>query len=159
MRPRSALTGIGFTAEQFDDFLCDDRFIGVKFTASDFFGLERIKSAHPDKIIYNGYDEMMLCGLISGADGGIGTTYNFMPEKFIKIYENYNNGDIAKARTLQSEANAIIDVLIKVGVMPGSKYLLSKLGIDMGNCRAPFKVLSDADRELLDSVFPLIETK
>lgn len=151
-----ALTGIGFTSEQFDCFLNNERYMGVKFTANDYFTLERIKTAHPDKIIYNGYDEMMLCGLIMGADGGIGTTYNFMPEKFLGIYNLFNKGDIEGARALQSEANAIIEVLIKVGVLPGSKYLLSKLGIDMGNCREPFKTLSDDDKKLLDSVFDLI---
>ena len=30
------------------------------------------------KIVYNGYDEMFLSGLSMGADGGIGSTYNFM---------------------------------------------------------------------------------
>ena len=151
-----ALTGIGFTAEQFDCFLDNDRYLGVKFTSSDFFTLERIRTAHPERIIYNGYDEIMLSGLIAGADGGIGTTYNFMPEKFIGIYKLFNEGKIAEARALQTEANTVIDALIKVGVLPGSKYLLGKLGIGMGNCRPPFKTLSDDDKKLLDSVFPLI---
>ena len=51
---------------------------GVKFTSSDFFQLERMKRAHPDLTIWNGYDEMLLSGLSAGADGGIGSTYNVL---------------------------------------------------------------------------------
>lgn len=42
-----------------------------------------MRAAYPEKVIFNGYDEMMLCGLVAGADGGIGSTYNFMADKFV----------------------------------------------------------------------------
>lgn len=43
-----------------------------------FFQLERMKHAHPELAIWNGYDEMLLSGLSAGADGGIGSTYNVL---------------------------------------------------------------------------------
>ncbi|MBQ6118420.1 MAG: dihydrodipicolinate synthase family protein, partial [Clostridia bacterium] len=81
----TAAGGARLTAAQFMEFLSDPRFLGVKHTSSDFFLLERLKAFRPDAVIFNGYDEMFLSGLAAGADGGIGSTYNFMAEKYIAI--------------------------------------------------------------------------
>ena len=48
--------------EQFKSFLCDERFIGIKYTSNDFFMLEQCKTAFPDKLVYNGFDEMFMAG-------------------------------------------------------------------------------------------------
>ncbi|MFQ9800555.1 MAG: dihydrodipicolinate synthase family protein [Clostridia bacterium] len=64
----------------------DPRFIGLKHTSSDFFVLERLHTRFPDRYLFNGYDEMFLSGLVAGATGGIGSTYNLMAEKFIRMY-------------------------------------------------------------------------
>ena len=63
------------------EFLESDRFMGVKYTSNDFFGLERLKAKYPDKVVFNGFDELLLSGLTMGADGGIGSTYNCFAEK------------------------------------------------------------------------------
>ena len=52
-------------------------------------------------------------GLISGADGLIGSFYNLMPEIFVKIFENINKGNIAEAKKLQTKANVIILMPLK----------------------------------------------
>ena len=46
-------------------------------------------------------DEMALSGLISGADGMIGSFYNLMPEMFVGIFENMKNGNVVEAKKLQ----------------------------------------------------------
>lgn len=104
----------------------------MKFTSSDFFLLERLRAGFPDKVFFNGSDEMLLSGLAAGADGGIGTTYNFMPEKFLRIYHLYRQGAMAEALEVQSEANRVIRVLLKHGVLPASKELLRLGGLDYG---------------------------
>ena len=50
--------------------------VGVKYTAPNFFLLERIRKAYPDKLILSGFDEMLVQAAISGVDGAIGSTYN-----------------------------------------------------------------------------------
>ena len=75
-----AFSGVNLTTDNIREFLADDRFLGVKHTSSDFYALEQFKAGFPDKIVYNGYDEMFLAGLSMGADGGIGSTFNFMAE-------------------------------------------------------------------------------
>lgn len=144
-----ACSGVTLSDDNLNEMLQDDRFIGVKHTSSDYFALDRVKNANSDKVILNGYDETCLAGLSMGADGAIGTTYNFMAEKFIRIMDLFAQEKVAEASKIQSEANGIIKALIKVGVIPGSKEILNMMGFDFGCARAPFRKLNDEDNELL----------
>lgn len=153
-----AFSGVNLTVDNLKEFLQDDRFIGVKHTSNDYFALERFVSAYPDKLFYNGYDEMALAGLSMGADGAIGSTFNFMAEKFVVLQSLIEKGDLQKAQTLQSEINGIVEILCKVGVMQGEKEVLNQLGFDFGDCRAPFKKLSKEEKELIkEKIMPFVE--
>ena len=130
-------------------FLGDDRFLGIKYTSNDFFTMEQCKANFPQKIVYNGFDEMFLAGLSMGADGGIGSTYNFMADKFVSIKELFEAGQIGEAQEIQKEANKIITVLCKIGVMQAEKEVLNQLGFDFGICRHPFGEPSAEQKELI----------
>ena len=67
-----AFSGVNMGISEMAKFLSDEKFVGLKFTSNDFFMLEQCKAAFPDKVVYNGFDEMFLCGLSMGADGGGG---------------------------------------------------------------------------------------
>ena len=144
-----ALSGVSLGIDDLTEFLGDSRFCGLKFTSNDYFAFEQIKTSFPDKIVYNGYDEMYLAGLSMGADGAIGTTYNFMADKFVSITKLFAQGNIEKAREVQRQANRIIKVLCKIGVIPATKEVLNQLGYDIGISRKPFGVLSDDDKALI----------
>ncbi len=144
-----AFSGVNMGTEQLGDFLNRQEIIGVKFTSNDFFTMERLRNSYKDKIVYNGYDEMILSGLIMGADGGIGSTYNFMAEKFVDIYNLFKENNIKEAQKIQEKANEIISILCKVGVMQGEKEILCQMGLDFGHCRTPFKQLSDEQKLLI----------
>ena len=120
------------------------KIIGVKHTSQNLYQLERLKTAAPGAVVYNGFDEMFVGGVAMGADGGIGTTYNVMGRLFVQMYEAMQQGDLPRAQTLQVRANAVIDVLIEVGVFPGTKAMLKLLGVDCGPCRRPFAPLTAA---------------
>lgn len=128
-------------------FLEDERFAGIKFTANDFFTLERCKALYPDKLIFNGYDEMLLSGLSMGADGGIGSTYNFMADKFVLLRKLYSEGRVKEAKEIQNEINRIIAVLCDIGVMQAEKEIMNQLGMDFGGCLPPFAEISSENRE------------
>ncbi|MDE7079384.1 MAG: dihydrodipicolinate synthase family protein, partial [Clostridia bacterium] len=105
-----------------------------------------------DPIVYNGFDEMLVAGLSMGADGGIGSTYNFMPEKYVKMYSLFNQGNIKEAQKLQYEANEIIELLIKYGVFAMEKALLEEMGIEMNGCRKPFTELSQEGKKVCKQI-------
>lgn len=144
-----ALSGVSLSVDDISGILGDSRFIGIKHTSSDFYMMNRIRARFPDKFIFNGYDEMFVSGMAMGADGGIGTTYNFMADQFIKMWKLCRQGQYEKARALQSQANQIIEALLRVGVLPGTKEILRLMGLDVGVCRRPFRTLCDAEREML----------
>lgn len=150
-----ALSGVAVSMEMFDRLLPDPRFLGVKFTGNDYFTFERLRKKYPEKVLYNGYDEMFLCGMAMGADGAIGSTYNLMAEKFIEMYHLCKAGNYELARSIQHDANEIIADLIKNGNVNGAlKYALtSQVGIGMGTCRKPFLDLPDSWKQYFDGKY------
>lgn len=144
-----SFSGVNMGLNEMSQFLTNDNFLGIKYTSNDFFTMEQCKSRFPDKLVYNGFDEMFLAGLSMGADGAIGSTYNFMADKFVRIQELFRANDIAGAQALQKEANRIITLLIKIGVMQAEKEVLNQLGYNMGTCRHPFEGPTTEQKELI----------
>ena len=142
-------SGVNLTVDQVEQFFCDDRFIGIKHTSNDYFAMEQFKTRFPEKLVYNGFDEMLLSGLAMGADGGIGSTYNFMADKYIEIVRLFKENKLDEARAIQQECNRIITALIAVGVMEGEKEVLCQLGLNFGHARAPFSVLNSDQKAFI----------
>lgn len=154
-----ALTGMTLSAAQLGEILSIPGVGGMKFTSSDFYQLERLRSDYPDHVFYNGSDEMLLSGLVAGADGGIGTTYNFQPERIVNIRRAYLANDMQGALKLQSDANRVIEVILRNGVLPSSKKLLELMGLEAGLCREPFLPLTEEMiADLRDNALPMLDT-
>ena len=130
----------------------NEKFIGIKHTSGDMFTLNQFKKLDREIVVYNGFDETLLAGLSMGADGAIGSTYNFMGKKFKKIMNCFNSGEIETAKALQNEANEIICEMIKYGVFQSEKAILTEMGIDMGQCRPPFLPISDECRASMKKI-------
>lgn len=153
-----ALTGTALDFGQLSELLSIDGVGGMKFTSSDFFLLNRLKQEFPDKVFYNGCDEMLLSGLSAGADGGIGTTYNFMPEMFLSIFELFNNGRMKEANAVQSMANKIIAEVVSKGTLSASKQMINFSGLDYGVCREPLLPLDETEKnELYEKAWQPVE--
>lgn len=144
--------GFTFTADYAAEMFEDKRFVGIKHTSTDLFALQQFKQKIENVTVFNGFDEMCLGGLSMGADGAIGSTYNFMADKFLKIYDEFHNGKIENAQKIQNEANEIIAEMIKYGVFQCEKAVLTHLGIDMGPCRRPFLPISKEGFEKMKAV-------
>jgi len=117
------------------------RIIGAKYTMSDYYVMHRLSELNGGDInIINGPDETLLCGLIMGADGGIGTTYNLIPDYYVKLYNAYSAGDLEEAQKWQFKANRIIEILIRrssYGAIGAVKEALTFMGLDAGHAAAP----------------------
>ncbi|WP_418606327.1 dihydrodipicolinate synthase family protein [Georgenia sp. SUBG003] len=55
---RAARTGEVQVLALFDN----PQVIGLKHTSQDLYALERLRAAYPDKVCFNGFDEMFLAG-------------------------------------------------------------------------------------------------
>ena len=149
--------GFNFTKALAEDMFANPKFIAIKHTNSDLYLLQQFKTMACKPIVYNGFDEMFVAGLSMGADGGIGSTYNFMAEKFIAIYNEFKAGNIAKAQSIQTEVNEIIGLLIKYGVFAMEKGVLTEMGIDMGECRRPFLPLSEEGKAACKRIVEMLK--
>ncbi len=150
-------SGVNMGVKEMREFLSDDNFIGIKYTSNDFFTLEQCKTNFPDKLVYNGFDEMFMAGLSMGADGGIGSTYNFMADKFVQIQKLFKENKIEEAQKIQKEANRIITILCSIGVMQAEKEVLNQLGFNFGICRKPFSEPTEEQKKLIkENIIPYI---
>jgi N-acetylneuraminate lyase len=148
-----AFSGFTLTNDILQDFCQNPNVIGVKYTSNDLYQMERMKTLNPNLVIWNGYDEILLSGLVAGADGGIGSTYNCMCQLIRRIYDNYRKGNMEAARASQQIANHVINIMIKNGVIASVKTLLEFDGFSFGGCRKPFADMTEIGRKELFEVY------
>ena len=147
-----AFTGINMTQGPIAKLFKHPRVVALKHTNTNMYELERVLAHNPSLIALNGYDEAFLSGLSMGASGMIGSTVNFMARKFIALRDAFQAGRNEEAFRLQREANEIIETLVEVGVFNAVKYALTLRGVDCGNCRGPFKPLTDEGKARVKAV-------
>lgn len=124
-----ALSGVTLNLEQINTLVTLPGVGALKQTSGDLYQMEQIRRAHPDLVLYNGYDEIFASGLLAGADGGIGSTYNIMGWRYQAIVKALKEGNIQAAQQLQTECNKVIDLLIKTGVFRGLKTVLHYMDV------------------------------
>lgn len=116
---------------------------GLKFTDFDLYKLARIRAA--GNTIYNGRDEVLAAGLLMGADGGIGTFYNLVPDLFVRVYNLARAGQWGQAKEVQDRINQLITAVLRFPVFPAVKEILKWSGIDCGHCVAPRRSLTNEE--------------
>lgn len=112
----------------------------IKWTSSDFYQMMILKSITNGEMgIFNGFDEMLLMGLCAGADGGIGTTYNYQLEYVKGVYNSFIYGDIKQAMKYQTKISETVASFNSEPVIPVSKVILEHMGYNVGNATFPMK--------------------
>src|SRR5690554_3084158 len=67
---------------------------GIKFTDNNLMEMSKCLSMDNGKWdILHGYDELLLAGLSFGAEGAVGSTYNFLAPLYYGIIEDFESGD------------------------------------------------------------------
>ena len=126
-----------------------DNITSVKWTNSDYFGMIKLRDACTDAGIINGPDQMLVCGLASGADGGIGTTYNIMYSTYRKIYEHFRKGEMPAALEEQKKADRVIAAINEFMLIPTVKVVLKYMGFDTGTAASPQKVYTKDEEKII----------
>lgn len=144
------------TVPAFDaiELLADEisTFAGIKYSGTDPAGLQRCVDLHDRKYtVFFGSDENLIMGLAMGCEAGVGSTYNLALPHYLKVIAAFENGDMARARSLQKEALDWVEIMVSYGVIPSLKALQPLVGFEVGVCRLPFRTLSDSEAEELRS--------
>jgi N-acetylneuraminate lyase len=121
--------------------------IGLKFTDFDLYKLWALKQT--GNVIYNGRDEVLAAGLLMGADGGIGSTYNIVPDWFAEVYRLARAGKWESARAVQKDIDELIAVLLQFPFFSAIRKVLVWMGTDCGPALAPRRALTPAEETAL----------
>jgi N-acetylneuraminate lyase len=121
--------------------LCEIRnVIGLKLTSVDLSMVAVLK--RHGAVIFNGRDDILVAGLLMGADGGIGSFYNLIPELFLQVYALAKANQWAEARTIQEQINELVSITLRFPAFPAIKTMLSWSGIDCGTFLPPRRQLT-----------------
>ena len=107
-----------------------------------------------------GSDEMLLFWLVGGAQGAVGSTYNFAASLHRRIYAAYRRDDITEAQRLQGLSVEMIQPLNRFGSaasnLPAFKAMMQIIGLDCGPIRLPHITLSAEQTENLKAAMEVI---
>lgn len=122
--------------------------VGIKF--SDVKLDEFQLCAELDNCRFNmlfGCDEMLLSGLAAGANGEIGSTYNFLAPLYNRIVDAFYRSNIEEARRHQAEAIKLVRIITRYRRHAGLKATMKLIGIDCGPNRLPIESLQSKEVE------------
>lgn len=144
------LTGVGMDMIEFLKYAGSriPNLAGIKYTATtlqEYQACLNFENGRYD-ILY-GLDELLLPALAIGAKGAIGSTYTFAAPLYQKTIDAFRKGDLQTAREHHSYLVEMIRLLVKYPPIPAQKGIMKMLGFDMGSCRLPLPLFSEANYE------------
>ena len=144
-----------YSLAEMKELLEDEKITAVKYTGQNFYFLERLIHAYPEKKFYTGCDEAFLAGAAVGSDGAIGTTYNYYADKYIEARKLFKEGKNREALAIIHKLNSITECVISTpSMIAATKYIMSLQGLDiLPLSREPFSPLTEADKEKLRAVY------
>ena len=151
--------GFNLPTDLFKEMLATGRVAGVKNSSDSVQDILRFRQAGGEDVaIFNGPDEQYLAGRMMGASGGIGGTYGYSPELYLKLEKLIQANEIQKACALQQEITRLIYQMLGTGSLyAGAKEVLRLRGIEIGDVRAPFLSLDDAGKEKARKVYEALQ--
>ena len=142
-----SLTGVTFSMPEFLA-QANERIptlAGIKFTNSDLMAFQLcLRAAEGRFDVPYGTDEWLLAALALGAQGFVGSSYNFAAPIYHRLIEAFQNGDLAAARQVQFRSVQLIQLLGGYGYMGAAKAVMQMLGINVGPARLPNASLNQA---------------
>lgn len=123
-------------------------FAGIKHTSADLVAMQECLALEGVEVLH-GNDETLLAGLVLGARGAVGSTYNLAPGIYLRLAAAFRRGDLAAARGEQRRAIGLVRLLGKRGYLAAAKATMTELGIDVGPPRLPATALTATARSEL----------
>ncbi|XP_056133241.1 N-acetylneuraminate lyase [Lampris incognitus] len=115
-------------------------FMGVKFSGRDLMDFGQwVHCSRPQWSLLYGVDEQMLAGLAMGANGAVGSTYNYVGSQINQLMLAFEQGDLDRARTIQFKLQELLSYAMELGFDLGvNKQLMSDVsGLCLGPPRLP----------------------
>ena len=114
--------------------------VGIKYSHSDLYDFQRARMYQNGK--YNmlwGTDEVLFSALVAGADGAVGSTYNYAAPLYHRIIAAFEAGNFEEALKWQDKAVEMVSLLLKYGGTGATKEFMKMIGVDCGGYRLPLR--------------------
>ncbi|KAH0503539.1 N-acetylneuraminate lyase [Microtus ochrogaster] len=140
-----SLTGVKIRAEELLDGIREKipSFQGLKFSDTDLLDFGQCVDQNQQRqfALLFGVDEQLLSGLIMGANGAVGSTYNYLGKKTNQMLEAFEQKDFTSALNYQFCIQRFINHVIKLGFgVSQTKAIMTLVsGIPMGPPRLPLQ--------------------
>ena len=125
---------------------------GIKFTSPAIHEYQAcLEFADGQFDILWGSDEMLLAGLAVGGRAAVGSTYNYAANIYHRLWQAWEQSDLASARKFQSQAQAVVRTFVRYGARSAQKAIMSMIGWDCGPTRLPIPALPEKQFDALQN--------
>ena len=116
--------------------------VGVKYSDFTIFELQACASLEGGRFnMLFGSDEMLLSGLVGGAQGAVGTTYSFAAPLYRRVFSAFQQGDIDEAQRWQGVSVRMLEAINRYATaatnLPAMKAMMKLIDLDCGPLRLP----------------------
>lgn len=111
--------------------------IGIKMSDWNVFLLRSVKLEYPQHIVYSGFDEMLVPGLMYGADGSIGTWANLLPELYATVFRQVQSGHVDSILPLCAAYTEFLSIGWRYGIIDTFEELMYAKGYAQRCFRSP----------------------
>jgi len=119
---------------------------GLKYTAPTVWEFQVCRALSNGRLnMLFGSDEMLLSGLAAGADGAVGSTYNFAAPLYRHIIAAFQAGDMERAERLQLHSAQMVLAMIPYGIQRTLKAMMNLVGLNCGPTRLPQVALTSEE--------------
>lgn len=154
-----ALTKVQFEMETLKRALDEPRIAGFKDSSGDldyFRNVAGLVRQRSDWSLFVGPEEKLLDALRLGGHGGVSGGANIFPALYVKLYEAFQAGNLARAGELQEQIQRVSNSLYRIGrysssIIKGIKCALACQGICDDFMAEPFHRFRAEERELVKS--------
>jgi len=122
---------------------------GIKFTNLDFAQLQLCLDLKSHDIAW-GVDEALIGALACGVRSAVGSTYNFAAPIAQRLVDAFHRGDLETARREQLRLVRLVAALARHGYLAAAKYLMERLGVEVGPPRLPLTPLRPEQIQVLE---------
>ena len=133
--------------------LCQERLpslVGVKFSSINLVELQTCINEFGERYSFLfGVDEIYLSGMMLGAQGAVGSTYNFLARQNLQVSKLLEQGRLEEARRLQARLGKIITAIVRYRGHAGLKAVMQFIGLDCGPTRLPIRPLEPGETAAL----------
>lgn len=153
-------TGVDISIDSIIKLSKINNIIGIKEACPNLSKIANIISSTDNNFsVYSGNDDLLLPILALGGKGVISVAANIIPNEIHQICEYYFNNDYYKSKEIfYNYLKFIQKLFIEVNPIP-IKYVMNKLGYNVGNLRLPLNEISENNKLKLNNEITKLDFK